>query len=157
VVFYRLWIVCMLMYAKNMTYSDQVIEFVRHSYLEPAAKSGESLVRIKAGDVHKALRWTNRVPSVCQALASKRFLEENHLELVATHGPPSGLSTTTVYTYRVKSGRSETQKQNGLRALRGRGKEMFRRLGGAEKWLLRERANFYSSQQKEERRIGKKS
>jgi hypothetical protein len=147
----------MLMYARTMSYSDQVIQFVRISYLEPAVRSGETLLRIKAGDVHKALRWTNRVPSVCQALSSKRFLEENHLELVKTQGPPSGLSTTTVYTYKVKSAKAENRKQNGLQALRGRGKEMFRRLGGAEKWLRRERENFYSPGQEEELRGGKKS
>jgi len=141
-----------------MTYSDQVIQFVRHSYLEPAQKSGESLVRIRAGDVHKALRWTNRVPSVCQTLASRRFLEENQLELVEKHGPPSGLSTTTVYTFRFKSRAiPQGRKHSALEALRGRGKEMFRRLGGGEAWLKAERENFYSAGQEEERQIRKRA
>jgi hypothetical protein len=149
--------VCFEMKGGIMTLSDQVMQYVRNFYLEPAAKSGEPLIRVKAGDVHKALRWSNRVPSVCQALASKRFLEENDLELVERQGPPSGLSTTTVYTYRVKSRQpSKVAKPGGLEVLWGRGREMFRRLGGGEAWLKAERASFYSSGQKEERQIGQK-
>lgn len=126
-----------------MTYSDQVIQYVRESYLEPASKSGTTLVRVRAGDVHKALHWSNRVPSVCQALASRRFLEENALELVEKHGPPSGLSTTTVYTYRLNtSGNPRQKKSSLLLSLRGAGKKAFSRLGGGEKFLREERERW---------------
>lgn len=126
-----------------MTYSDRVIQYVRQSYLEPASKSGSKLVRVRAGDVHKALHWNNRVPSVCQTLSSKRFLEENDLELVEKHGPPSGLSTTTVYTYRL-SGAANPPRRKGslLLSLQGAGKEAFSRLGGGEAFLREERARW---------------
>ncbi len=126
-----------------MTYSDQVIQYVRRSYLEPASKSGTTLVRVRAGDVHKALHWNNRVPSVCQTLASKRFLEENNLELIERQGPPSGLSTTTVYTYRFnRAGDSPKKKTNLLLSLQGVGKDVFARLGGGEKFLREERERW---------------
>jgi hypothetical protein len=141
-----------------MTYSDQAIQYVIDFYVQPAARSGEPLVRVRAGDVHKALRWNNRVPSVCQALSSKRFLEENQLELVEKHGPPSGLGMNMVYTYRLKSERPhKLSKPNGLEEMWGKGKEMFRRLGGGEAWLKAERENFYSAGQEEERQIRKKA
>lgn len=126
-----------------MTYSDRVMQYVRESYLEPASKSGTTVVRVRAGDVHKALRWNNRVPSVCQTLSSKRFLEKNGLELVEKHGPPSGLSTTTVYTYRLnRGGGSPPKKASLLLSLRGAGKEAFARLGGGEKFLKQEREKW---------------
>lgn len=135
-----------------MNMSDQVGQYVRASYIEPAAKNRETLIRVRAGDVHKALHWNNRVPSVCQALASKRFLEENRLELVDKQGPPSGLSTTTVFTYQLKSGASSAAPRGSqLASLRGIGKEVFTQLGGGEAWLRRERENFYSPGQEEER------
>lgn len=126
-----------------MTHSDQVIQHVRKSYLEPASKAGLALVKVRAGDVHKALHWNNRVPSVCQALASKRFLEENQLELVEKHGPPSGLSTTTVYTYRLTgAGTGRKKRSSLLLSIRGAGKDAFARLGGGEKFLRVERERW---------------
>lgn len=126
-----------------MTYSDRVIQYVRESYLEPASKSGSTIVRVRAGDVHKALHWNNRVPSVCQALVSRRFLEENNLELIEKHGPPSGLSTTTVYTYRLnKTERPQKKAPSLLLSLRGKGKAAFARLGGGERFLKEERQRW---------------
>ena len=127
-----------------MKKSDQVGQYVRVSYIEPAAKKRETLIRIRAGDVHKGLHWNNRVPSVCQALSSRRFLEENNLELIGKQGPPSGLSTTTVFTYQLKSKAiSPDARMRAFDALRGTGKEVFKSLGGGEEFLRRERADFY--------------
>lgn len=129
-----------------MTQSDQVIRYVQHFYIEPARKRGNAELSIKAGDVHKALRWSNRVPSVCQALASKRFLEQNQLTLIEKQGPPSGLSTTTVFTYRLHAESAATskssQKASLLLSLRGRGKDLFRKLGGGEAFLREERRSW---------------
>lgn len=135
--------VCYDVYSEEaipVTYSDRVIQYVRQSYLEPASKSGDTLVKIRAGDVHKGLHWNNRVPSVCQTLSSRRFLEENDLELVEKQGPPSGLSTTTVYTYRLnRAGHHSERKTSVLLSLRGAGKDAFARLGGGERFLAEER------------------
>lgn len=139
-----------------MTQSDQVIQYVQRSYIEPARKRGLSEVSIKAGDVHKALQWSNRVPSVCQALASKRFLDQNQLTLVEKQGPPSGLSTTTVFTYRLsaESGApsAPSKKDSLLLALRGSGKDIFKKLGGGEAFVRAERRSWDAQQTPHSRR-----
>src|SRR5271167_492100 len=84
-----------------MTSSQIIREYARKKYIEPAVERREQRIRIRAGDVHKALALKNRVPAVCQALESKAFLQENDLILEAKEGPPSGQSTTVVFTYRI--------------------------------------------------------
>ena len=139
-----------------MTQSDQVIQYVQRSYIEPAKKRGDSAVSIKAGDVHKALRWNNRVPSVCQALSSKRFLEQNHLTLIEKQGPPSGLSTTTVFTYRLQAQgelpAKPVKKASLLLSLQGAGKEVFKKLGGGEAFLREERRSWSAADTQKVRR-----
>jgi hypothetical protein len=127
-----------------MNKADEVVLYVRKSYIEPAMKGGKRLVKIRAGDVHKALGLSNRVPSVCQALTSRRFLDQNHLTLVEKHGPPSGLSTTTVFTYRLDSAVDSLpgDQPSLLLSLRGAGKELFTRLGGGEAFLKEERRRW---------------
>jgi len=141
---------------KWMTQSDQVIQYVQRSYIEPAKKRGDSAVSIKAGDVHKALRWSNRVPSVCQALSSKRFLEQNHLTLIEKQGPPSGLSTTTVFTYRLQAQgelpAKPVKKASLLLSLQGAGKEVFKKLGGGEAFLREERRSWNAADTEKVRR-----
>jgi hypothetical protein len=132
------------MWSNSMSKADEVVLYVRKSYIEPAVKGGQHLIKVRAGDVHKALGLSNRVPSVCQALTSRRFLEQNNLTLVEKHGPPSGLSTTTVFTYRLDdAAKSLTgDKPSLLLSLRGAGKELFARLGGGEAFLKEERRRW---------------
>jgi len=60
-------------------------------YVAVARRRGEKLVRIVAGDVHRALKLKNRVPNVCNALKSRIFLDQNHLAIEDVSGPPSGM------------------------------------------------------------------
>src|SRR5882672_4008567 len=87
--------------------SDLVREHVRENYLRPARRRGEKRVSIHVGTVHKVLALNNRVPLVCAALRSKKFLEENALNLIAKTGPPSGQSTTVTFTYEILDSRGE--------------------------------------------------
>jgi hypothetical protein len=144
--------VCYVYVEAEMSKADEVIRYARESYVEPAVRHGESVVRIRAGDVHKALQLNNRVPSVCQALTSKRFLDQNNLVLIEKHGPPSGLSTTTVFIYRLENhaqalnsaDNSETPggASSFVLSLRGTGKKLFTQLGGGEKFLTEERERW---------------
>src|SRR5580658_8495847 len=86
---------------QERTHADRIREIARAEYIEPARARRESIVRIVAGNVQKAARLSNRVPLVCQALKSSKFLDENHLVLEKWEGPPSGLSTTVTFTYRL--------------------------------------------------------
>lgn len=125
--------------------TDRSRAFAKREFVEPARRRGDTLVRIVAGDVHRALGLKNRVPAVCQALRSKKFLVENHLELEKTEGPPSLTSTTVVFTYRLRNAgtvKPELRENGAFLALRGVAKNVFAGLGGGEAFIRRERESF---------------
>ena len=128
------------------SYADRVREHARKHYVEAAKARHESGVRIVAGDVQKAVHLSNRVPLVCQALKSDKFLNENGLILDKWEGPPSGISTTVAFTYSFKkSGAPDagrTQEWPFLR-LRGIAKDVFGALGGGDAFIRKEREEFY--------------
>ena len=136
-----------------MNASDQVRAYVRNHYIAPARRAGLGTVRVRAGDVHKALKWDlRRVPQVCAALATRKFLESANLELIKKTGPPSGQSTTVEFTFKLlDEGKTQTPAQqtaprsgrvqdgSGLEALYGILEEEFKALGGGEAFLKAER------------------
>ena len=126
--------------------TQQIRDFVRREYIEPARRNKQPTVRVVAGDVHRAVRLHNRVPLVCQALRGKKFLEENRMTLEKLEGPQSGLSTTVAVTYRLADGpvaRTESSEEFPFVRLRGIAKEVFRRLGGGEQFIRHEREQFH--------------
>lgn len=131
------------------TDTDRVREYARREYIEPARARRQSTVRVVVGEVQKAVHLTNRVPLVCQALKSRKFLTENHLILEKWEGPPSGISTTVTFTYRILDDlgqQASTQPEEWpFRNLRGVAKEVFRGLGGGEAFLRKEREQFNGS------------
>jgi hypothetical protein len=101
-------------------------------------------VVINVGEVHRALALNNRVPLVCAALGSKKFLTEHGLRILSKTGPPSGQSTTVTFTYEIV--RSDAQKRTpdeAWQSLRGIAKDVYASFGGGEAYLKQERANFY--------------
>ena len=123
--------------------SDLVRQHARDTYLRPARHRGEKTVSIHVGTVHKVLALNNRVPLVCAALKSKKFLEENALSLVSKTGPPSGQSTTVTFTYEILDGTGKTSDPTDpLLKLRGIAKDLFRELGGGEAFIREERKSF---------------
>jgi len=124
--------------------SDLVRKHAFNVYLSPARRSGDKTFSINVGTVHRALALNNRVPLVCAALASKKFLTENHLRLISRTGPPSGQSTTVTFTYQIV--KPESQKPTAdetWQSLRGIAKDIYASFGGGEAYLRQERANFY--------------
>lgn len=56
------------------SYADRVRAFVMDVYIEPARTSGQTEVRVRAGDVDKALGFGyRRLPLICAALRAKNF------------------------------------------------------------------------------------
>jgi len=127
--------------------SDSVREYVREHYLEPALSRGQVTVRVVAGDVHRGLGLTGRVPSVCSALKKQSFLAANGLRLEKVEGPPSKQSTTVVYTYSFTSG--APKRTHPFWSLRGAAKDVFREIGGGEAFLAAERKSFFGAAQGE--------
>lgn len=129
------------------TIAGQIRDYVAQTLVRRARERGDLKFQIVAGDVHRGLGFKNRVPSVCTALTSRRFLDGNGLILEKAEGPPSGLSTTMTYRYRFNRPprgelSSETQKST-YQLFRGVAKEAFRELGGAEEFIRQERSRFY--------------
>ena len=95
---------------------------------------------------------SNRIAHVCSSLKTSKFLEPNGLRLVETSGPPSGTSTTVVYTYEfldtavrpaaapaTSVGSSIFEK---LLQMEGILKDVYKEIGGAEKAIREEREGY---------------
>jgi hypothetical protein len=136
---------------ESSTGSDAVRRHAYERYISAARRRREKTVAINVGEVHRALALNNRVPLVCAALGSKKFLTEHGLRIVSKTGPPSGQSTTVTFTYEiVKDNERPAEGLDAFLALRGIGKEIFASLGGGEAFLRRERAEFSRAMEKRE-------
>jgi len=131
---------CYYGYMAKASLSDRIRDHARRQYIEAARRRREAVVQIVAGDVHRALALSNRVPVVCNALSSKAFLEDNRISLERREGPPSGLSTTVRFTYRLlaENGGAPGSASTFL-GLRGAAKQVFQSLGGGEAFIRAER------------------
>jgi hypothetical protein len=127
--------------------SDEVRQYATDKYVRPTQHRGERTLSINVGEVHRAVALRNRVPLVCQALESQKFLQANELKLISKTGPPSGQSTTVTYTYEIINAKSSSPKEDPWARLRGALKDVFAELGGGEQYLRAERENFYGSRQ----------
>jgi hypothetical protein len=148
--------------------AKRIREYIRANYVEPARKRRETLVTLRAGDIHRELGLRNRVPSVCQVMESKLLENEAGVKVSSKQGPPSGRGTALTVTYAVnlegaagvrlpeRSGSAppdatavEQPWVHLFYELRGMGKELFAAEGGGEAFLSRERAEFYGPVKKE--------
>jgi hypothetical protein len=134
------------MEGKATTHADRVRDYARREYVEPARRRHESTICIAADEVQKAMKLGNRVSVVCHALKSHKFLDENHLVLEQSVGPPSGKSATVIFTYRLLRATDQPSSQQGespFLRLRGIAKEIFQSVGGGEAFIRKEREAFY--------------
>src|SRR6267378_2337637 len=100
--------------------SDVVRRHAYEKYISPARRRRETTIAINVGEVHRALALDNRVPLVCAALGSKKFLTKHGLRIVSKTGPPSGQSTTVTFTYEiVRPGAEEPPAEEAWQSLRG--------------------------------------
>ncbi len=76
-----------------MSHADEVHAYCAKKYVEPARTRGENTFSIRAGDVHDALGYRNRVPLVCSALGASIFEERFRLRRAAVEGPLNGANT----------------------------------------------------------------
>jgi len=78
-------------------------EYLRRRYFEAARRRHETLVTLRAGDIHRELGLKNRVPNVCQVMESKVLEKECGVKIISRQGPPSGRGTTLTVTYQVET------------------------------------------------------
>lgn len=150
-----------------MADAKEIREYIRTRYMEPARQRRETLVTLRAGDIHRELGLKNRVPNVCQVMESRLLEKEAGVKVSSKQGPPSGRGTTLTVTYAVDlqrtGGRAGVEPKAGgqavprsehpgialFYALRGMGKDLYAAEGGGEAWLEKERANFYGPAKKD--------
>jgi hypothetical protein len=131
-----------------MTKADQIREYVRLHYVEPARRSRQARFSVRCGTVEKELGMSNRIAHVCNALKTPKFLQPNDLRLVETSGPPSGTSTTVVYTYEFLDAAGTTVAPASasifkkLLQMEGILKEVYQEIGGAERAIREEREGY---------------
>ncbi len=128
--------------ATSISDSDLIRQHAAEVYITAARRRGDRTLTINVGAVHKVLALSNRVPLVCAALGSKKFLTENHLRLISKTGPPSGQSTTVTYTYEFLEALPSPGTPDAWTRLRGALKDVFSELGGGEEYLRAERSAF---------------
>jgi hypothetical protein len=133
------------------TISDRIREHVRMNYVEAARLGHQGRFSVRCGTVEKELGMSNRSAQVCTALKTSKFLDPNGLRLVETIGPPSGTSTTVVYTYEfrdsVPNAAAPTARVTGsiyakLRQMEGILRDVYKELGGAERAIREEREGY---------------
>ncbi len=124
-----------------MSTADQIRQFATRHYVQAARLRGAKTVSVHVGEVHQKLGLKNQVPNVCQALSSRKFLLENSLVLEGRDGPPSGQSTTVVFTYRLGDA-GPAPVHSDFDKVRGIARAMFQSFGGGEAFLKAERASF---------------
>jgi endonuclease III len=83
-----------------MKLADDIRRYTRSHMVQPCRDAGVSGFSIRAGDVHSAMGLQSRVPSVCAALRSRKFQEENDIELLQVEGPDKGSTTTFHFRFR---------------------------------------------------------
>ncbi len=94
----------------NAGSSDKVRLLASEKYVQPAISAGKARFSIAVKDLLKDLVAQGfpggNTPQVCTALRKKEFLRDHGLEIESIDGPPSKMSTTVVYRYRV-TGRAD--------------------------------------------------
>jgi hypothetical protein len=135
----------MLNLKNSLSGSEAIRRYAYEKYVSPAHRRKEKLISINVGDVHREMGLSNRVPLVCAALGSKKFLTEHGLRIVSKTGPPSGQSTTVTFLYEVVQSQPEKRIDDEIwQSLRGIGKDVYASFGGGEAYLQQERADFYA-------------
>ena len=122
-----------------MSNADKIRLYGRKRYVLSARNRGDKRFSIQVGDVVRELGLIDRVPAVCSALKTSKFLKENNLRVVETTAPKSGQSTTVVYTYEfVDANSSPAIQGDAWTRLHGVLKGVFDELGGGEAYLRAE-------------------
>ena len=125
--------------------SDAVRRHAYQKYVVEAQRRKEKLISINVGDVHREMGLSNRVPLVCAALGSKKFLAEHGLRIVSKTGPPSGQSTTVTFLYEMVNAMPQKRAADEMwESLRGIGEDVYASYGGGEEYLRQQRASFYA-------------
>jgi len=80
-----------------MSYADEVRAYCKTNYVNVARSKGEQTVSIRSGDVHAALNYQNKYPTVCSAVGSNKFEELCNVKRISVEGPINGVNTVFIF------------------------------------------------------------
>ncbi len=84
-----------------MRLSEQIEQYVVTKRLVPTWKSNETQIAIRAGDIHRELNLSHRMPAVCSILGSEKFQKRARIRLVDRKGPHQGANAIFAYSLEV--------------------------------------------------------
>ena len=80
-----------------MSLADQIREYVLNNIIIPARVERKRFVVVRSGEVHKAMNLSSRMPAVCGAIGSNKFLEKAGIKLISRKGPNQGATVEWVF------------------------------------------------------------
>jgi predicted HicB family RNase H-like nuclease len=82
---------------EQVTLADRIRRFAFENYVAPMRGAPGADIRIRAGEVHRGMGLSGRMPAVCGALDAAIFRREYGLELVRRTGPAQGANVEFVF------------------------------------------------------------
>lgn len=79
----------------EQTSAGSIRRYAIENFIQPARQKGKTTVRVQVRAVHDGLGLQGAYPTVCEALAAKKFEREAHLKAIKKEGPAQ--SPTTVF------------------------------------------------------------
>jgi len=76
--------------SEGMRPADRIRKYVLENCIEPARSRGESFITTRVGDVHDAMKLSNRHAAVAGALKARKFESYAKVQLVEKWGPQAG-------------------------------------------------------------------
>ena len=76
------------------TLAEQIRSYANKAFIDPARRAGRTDTVIVAADVHRDLRFKDRMPAVCGALDAQKFQDEYRVILSSRSGPKQGATAT---------------------------------------------------------------
>jgi hypothetical protein len=80
-----------------MRQADRILQHVVTAHFVPAWKAATPAIELRAGDLHKELKLSNRMPAMCSVLGSERLKKLTRTRLVERRGPQQGANAVFVY------------------------------------------------------------
>lgn len=83
-----------------MTFADEIRIFTYENFIKSNRDTTERGVTIRAGDVHEAMGLKGKIPFVCGALGTTKFLKQFNLQLLKRDGPTCGANV--YFTFKTR-------------------------------------------------------
>ena len=82
---------------EHTTLAERIRRFAFENYVAPLRDTSGAEIRIRAGDIHKGMGLSGRMPAVCGALDAMIFRREYGIELARRTGPAQGANVEFIF------------------------------------------------------------